>query len=167
MAVANTKSTIITNSDATPPVPTGSYLNGGLVYEQTAYCTPAAADDNASVYRFFRLPSNAKVSQILVKHAVVTGMLDTDLGFYQTAANGGAVVDINAFWDAIDMDAAARNVFTDVTAFPTAGNMEKRLWELDPAVLTEDPHVQYDICLTAVTAGSGTAPIAMLIRYTI
>jgi len=167
MAVANTKSTSVTNADATPPALTGSFIAGGRVIEQVAFVTPVAADDDNSVYRFCRLPSNARISQILVKHAVVTGMTDTDLGYYQTADNGGAVVDINAFWDNIDLDAAARNVFTDVSEFPVAADLEKRLWELDPASLTEDPNRQYDICLTAPTVGSGIAEIAILIRYVI
>jgi hypothetical protein len=164
MAVANTKSTIVTNADASPPVLTTSYLNGGVVRECVAYVTPAAADDDNSVYRICRLPSNVRISQILVKHAAVTGMTDTDLGFYRTAADGGAVVDVNAFWDAIDLS-SARNVFTDVTETPLAANTEKRLWELDPAPLTEDPKTEYDICLTCPTVGSGTAEIAFLVRY--
>jgi hypothetical protein len=166
MAVANTKSTHITNADATPPVLTNSYVGKGRLFEAVGTVETLAADDAASVYRLVRVPSNARISSILLASDAITGASASDVGVYQTAQNGGAVVDADFFATDVDISTAA-TVFTEVMLEATATDIAKveyRLWEL--LGLSADPMRDYDIAVTVndVTA-AGT--ISMKVKYTV
>lgn len=162
--MANTKSTFITNADATPLVRTPRYLTRGPVFSAEATVEVAAADVDGSTYRFIRLPSNAKIISILLSNDAITAGTDYDIGIYKTAAAGGAVVLVNAFADALDLSSAAKNV--NVT-YEQLGieNVEKRLWEV--AGLTSDPALEYDIVATGVTVGTAAGTISMTVFYTV
>lgn len=164
MAVANTKSTVITALDNTPPLEVSPFLKGGREYQDVATVEVAAADDDTSVYRLFRIRSSDRISSILLANDVITGGTSFDLGVYQNAANGGAVLSVSLFADAVDLSSA--HGFTDNTYEKTATNIdkvEKRLWEL--LGLSADPGVSYDICLTANTVGSGAGTISARMNY--
>ena len=166
MAVVNTKSTAITNADATPPVLTSSYIAGGILRESVGTVEAAAADDNDSIYRMVRVPSNARITNVLVASDAVTGSSDVNVGVWQTAANGGAVVSENVFGDAVDLSSAT--AYTDVILETTAADIdkaEKRLWEL--LGLSADPQRDYDICLKAVAAASAAGTYSMKVRFVI
>ena len=164
MAVANTKATHITNADATPIVLTNSFVAKGSLYEAAGTVETLAADDAGSVYRMVRVPSNARLTSILLASDAITGATAADVGVYQTAANGGAVVDADFFATDVDISTAA-TVFTEVMLEATATDIskcEKPLWEL--LGLTSDPRREYDIAVTVndVTA-AGT--ISMKVKY--
>ena len=106
MPVENRKSTIVGNADAVPAVLTSPRIAGGHLRAQVATIEVAAADDDTSVYRLFRLPSNAKVTAIMVFNDAITGGTSYDVGLYRTAADGGAAVDVDAFASAVDMSSA-------------------------------------------------------------
>lgn len=166
MAVVNTKSTAITNADATPPVLTSSYISGGVLRESVGTVEAAAADDNDSIYRMVRVPSHARICNIWLASDAVTGSSDVNVGLWQTAANGGAVVNENLFADAVDLSSAT--AFTDVlleTTVTDKDKVEKRLWEL--AGLSADPMRDYDICLKAVAAASAAGTYSMRVVWTI
>lgn len=165
MAVANTKSTHITNADATPAVLTSSYLSKGTVYEAVGTVETLAADDASSVYRLCRVPSNARITSILLAADAITGASASDVGVYQTAQNGGAVVDADEF--ASDVDISSGIAFTEVineAAATEIADVEKRLWEKIGE--SADTKRDYDICVTVndVTA-AGT--ISMKVQYVI
>ena len=62
MAIANTKSTAITNADETQPrAYTQSWIERGDAKFAVAEVEVAAADDNNSVYRFVRISSGARI----------------------------------------------------------------------------------------------------------
>lgn len=166
MAVANTKSTHITNADATPLVLTNDFISKGAMYETVGAVETLAADDANSVYRLCRVPSNARITSILLGTDAITGATASDVGVYQTAANGGAVVDADFFATDVNISAAA-TAFTEVLLEATATDIdkvEKRLWEL--LGLSADPGRDYDIAVTVndVTA-AGT--IAMKVKYVV
>jgi hypothetical protein len=164
MAVANTKSTAITNADATPPVLTSGYLSKGTIYEAVGTVETLAADDAGSVYRLCRVPSNARIVSILLATDAITGASAADVGVYQTAANGGAVVDADEF--ATDVDISSGIAWTEVVNEIAAeiSDCEKRLWEKIGE--TADTFRDYDIAVTVndVTA-AGT--ISMKVRYVV
>lgn len=162
MAVANTKSTAITALDNSPPAQADAAYHGGVLKEAIGYCEVAAADDDTSVYRFCRLPSNARVSSIEIMNDAITGATDYNLGLYDTADEGGADVDQNLFRDAIDIS-AGNGTFTEIDNLLAEENREKTLWEA--LGLSADPHKHYDVCLTGVTVGSGAGTIALRVRY--
>lgn len=164
MAVANTKSTLITNADATPPTISPTYLSGGRLREAVGTVETAAADDDGSVYRFVRLPSHARVSEITILHDSITAGTVYDVGLYRTAEDGGAVVDADCFATNVDISTGTA-VGTHVTfeALDIA-NIEKRLWEV--AAASTDPQIMYDLCLTGDTVGSAAGTISVRVRYT-
>lgn len=167
MAVANTKSTHITNADATAPVLTNDYISKGNLYECVGTVETLAADDAASVYRLCRVPSNARISSILVGSDAITGASASDVGVYRTAADGGAAVDADFF--ATDVDISSAIAFTEVLLEATATDIAKveyRLWEMFPGTWSADPQCFLDICVTVndVTA-AGT--IAMKVKYAV
>jgi hypothetical protein len=166
MAVVNTKSTFITNADATPPVLTNAAVTCGILREAVGTVEAAAADDNDSIYRMVRVPSNARISSILLASDAVTGSSDVNVGVWQTAANGGAVVSENVFADAVDLSSAT--AFTEVILETTATDIAKveyPLWQL--LGLTADPQRDYDICLKAVAAASAAGTYAMKVKFVV
>jgi hypothetical protein len=164
MGVANTKSTFVTNCDAAPVLPTAAYISHARLREQAAKLEVAAADDATSVYRLFRVRSDWRISEVLLASDAITGLDDVNVGVYDTAANGGAVVNENLFAD--DLDLSSGLTWTDVTYETTATNIdkvEKQLWEL--LGLSADPQKEYDICVTAIADPAGAGTIAGLLRY--
>lgn len=167
MAVANTKSTHITNADATPPVLTNGFIANGILHEAVGTVETLAADDAASVYRLVRVPSNARITRVLLASDAITGASASDVGVYRTAVDGGAVVD--ADWFATDVDISSATAFTDVVLEATATDIAKveyRLWEMFPATFSTDPMCFFDIAVTVndVTA-AGT--ISMKVSYVV
>ena len=163
MATANTKSTLVTNADASPVTLTSSYLKDGGVIEQIGICEVAAADDDTSVYRFCRIPSGARMSYIRILNDAITAGTDYNLGLLDTAANGGAAVDDNLFGDAIDLSSARVAPLEALHEALDIVNAEKRVWEL--LGLSADPFLEYDLALTSVTVGSAAGTIVIKAGY--
>lgn len=167
MAVVNTKSTIVTNADATPVTLTNDHIGKARVLEEAALVSVAAADDDTSVYRAFRVKSSSRVSRLLLWNSAITAGTSYDLGLYRTAKDGGAVVDADFWASAVDMS-TARAVPLDATYEAGAAgglitNVEKRIWEI--LGLTVDPFLDYDVCFTANTVGTAAGSIACLMVF--
>jgi hypothetical protein len=167
MPVVNTKSTFITNADATPVVLNQDWIARGMLVEAVATVEVAAGDDDGSVFRMVRLPAGARVTSVEVACDAITGGISFDVGIYRTAADGGAVVDADLFASAVDLSSALS--YTDVTWEANVANgkanVEKRLWELAPGPLTADPQTMYDIALTGNTVGTAAGTITMRVRW--
>lgn len=162
MAVVNTKSTVITNSDASPSVINSAQLANGRLRHARGVVAAASGDSIGSVYRAFRVKSNDLVSQILLATTAITTCA-ADIGLYKTAKDGGAVVDADFFASAQSLAAALSN--TDITlesGVITVPNMEKPIWGL--LGLTEDPQIEYDVAAT-LTAAAGSAGTICLVGH--
>jgi hypothetical protein len=166
MAAANTKTAVITNLDATPPVKAPYALNGGVLREIPGTVEIAAADDTASVYRMARVHSSWRISQIIRFNDAITSGADFDVGIYDPADRGGAVVNVNTFADAVSLTSGS---VTGVSEMYESGgdigveDIEQRLWEM--LGLAADPGLYYDLCYTGVTPGSGAGTLSVLVRY--
>lgn len=158
MAVANTKSAMVTARDATPNTLT---TYGGIVKTVGGTIATLAADDDGSVYRMCRLSSSARILAIRTTNGTVTGGTDYDFGAYQTAANGGAVVDKDALVDGADLSTARLTPTT--LPFQAGASYGKYLWEI--LGLSSDPLREYDLCWTANTVGSGATDITTYVEY--
>jgi hypothetical protein len=166
MAIVNTKATAIGNRDAAPAVLTPAHLVRGPLYEAVGVVEKAAADSNASVYRLARFRSSDRISQLTAFNDAITGATSYDIGLYRTAQDGGAAVSAALFASALDLSTASQGAGTEALTEATAANIdkaEKRLWEL--LGLSADPQVEYDLALTANTAGAGAGTIAVRARY--
>lgn len=166
MAVVNTKDTNISNLDSSPPVANSVTDFGGRIRTQCATVEVAAADDDTSTFRIARVPSNARIIAINIMNDALTSGTSFDVGLYQTAANGGALVDVDAYASAVDLSSARTTAAINV-AFE-ARNIDKiknRVWQ--DAGLTSDPQREYDIVILANTIGSAAGTISVEVQYTI
>lgn len=170
MAVVLTgKSTAITNAVATPRVPNPTGLDGGLVRRKQGFCVMTSTDSATSVYRFARLPSNCYMDAITM-HCLDIGTTGTaDIGLYYptTHANGGTVIDSDAFASAVNFHGGAVEgphlEFESGAANGLITNAEKRLWEA--AGLTSDPGGEFDLAITLAADTDAAGTILMRAYY--
>jgi hypothetical protein len=166
MGVVNTKSVSVTNADATPAALSDRCYTGAPVYVAIDKVAVAAADDDTSVFRFFRVRSDIRIFSFKVFCDALTSGTDWDLGVYQTAANGGAVVEVDVFADAQSLATAITTGteirFHDTTNAPIQ-DVDMQLWEV--LGLSSDPGIEYDICLTANTIGSAAGDVVLHMFY--
>src|SRR3990167_1747900 len=165
MAVVNTKSPAISRADERQPrVDTPSHIQAGSPVIAVGTVEISSADDDTSVYRFVRIPSGARVNKIEALTDAITGGTDYNLGLYKPAdVGGGAVVDDNLFADALDLS-SGNTIPVEVTFDQQdIADIEKRVWEL--LGLSADPHTEYDVALTAVTAGTGAGTVSLRMTY--
>lgn len=163
-AVVNTKSTTITNRDATPPVLNDGRLERGSLRSSFQSVAVGAADSATSYYPLVQVPTTAMVRGVL--KTSVTGMttLAGDVGVYKTTANSaGVTTGVAANTGSGSIFAAATSFATkqdrvDVTntstTYPT-DKMEQPLWQA--IGLSADPGGYFDIGVKVTTANTGAA----------
>jgi hypothetical protein len=167
MAVENIKSTPITNRDAAPKVLNDSHVQAGILLEAVGICEAAAAATSASTYKFCQVPSNARISSVLLSsddHGT-TGLIN--VGIYKSTQDGGTVVDADFFASAVDIKTAALvdSNITHESGTYDIDDSEKPLWSA--LGLTSDPMITYDVVgqLTEASLSGGTMVIK--VRYAI
>lgn len=167
MAVVNLKGTAITNADA-------KVLNNARVFraslmEAVGTVELANGDSIASTYRLCRVPSNARISRVLLSCDAITSGAG-DIGVYKTARDGGAVVDVDFFASAQSIASAL--VHSDISheadpADAGAGwghaDVEKPLWQA--LGLSADPYLEYDIALTLTAAAAAAGTVSMKVQF--
>jgi hypothetical protein len=162
MAVSALKTTAITLGDNTPPnaaelpplITTAGRLNQSVGTLETL-----AADSIGSTYRVARIPSNARISSILLANDALTAGV-VNVGLYEIAANGGALVNGTIFATGTSLASAA--AYTNVY-LPDIALVEKRVWEL--LGLAKDPGRAYDITLTVTTAVTAAGTISARVDF--
>lgn len=164
MAIVNSKSTGVSNADATPIVPTNRILVRGPSLHAIGVIAKAASDNDTSVFRAVRVPSNARIVAINRANTAITAGTSYQIGVYQTAANGGAAVSAGLFAATQDLSTASTGTPSRYLASAVTTG-EQRLWEL--LGLTADPQRDYDICFTGVTAGTGAGTLLLEVTYTV
>ena len=168
-AVANTKSTQVSNADATPIVFNADGLVKGKIYKAVGTVETTTDDDTNSVYRLVRVPSNAIITSIkLFNDDLDSGTSAVfKAGLYQTSANGGAAADLDYFATALASLQAAVTLGTEIRfAAADINTVGKRVYEM--LALTADTQREYDVCLTATTVtGLQAGTITMQVEYTV
>lgn len=167
MGVVNRSSAQITNRDALPRV-LNSPQNAAANLREKAGYIPAAADDSAtSVYRIATVPSNARISEILLTAADFTTAGAINVGLHRTTQDGGGVVDADLFASAIDLSGGP---FSNLDVTREAGtsnwtlaDAEKMLWQA--LGLTADPGIEYDVTATISTNFNGGSGLLFKVRY--
>lgn len=172
MAVELVKSAAITNADATPVVFNNPSVERGVLREMVGTGELTATASIASIVRLARVPSNARVSRILLScDAITSGAADVGVYYPQTIAGvAGAVIDVDFFASAQSIAAAL--VHSDITheADPAdAGvgyghaDVAKPLWEA--LQLTADPGGYFDIALTLTAAATAAGTVALKAQF--
>jgi hypothetical protein len=164
MGVVTTKSKVITNRDA--GTLSNSNIAKGNVLEALGVVSAVSGDSIGSKYIFAQVPSNARMSEVLVTAPDIGTTTAADIGLYDTTANGGAVVDADFFTAAFVLNAGAvANSNVAHGNVITLANSEKMLWEL--LGLTSDPCKHYDIAATLTGAADAAGAIHMKARFTV
>lgn len=167
MAVVTTKSGSITNRDATPQVMSNAILNGGMIRECAGTVELANGDSIGSKYIMCTLPSNARVSSILIYLDAITTCA-ADFGLYQTTANGSAVVDADFFASAQSLASASAlgiEVAHEATGTYDIDDAEKPLWSA--LGLSSDPGIGYDLVATLTAAAGSAGTLSVKAKYVI
>jgi len=160
--MANLESTMVSNQTGFPRVANEGHLTARMKRVGPASVEVSAAETAGSILRFFRIQSDACISEVLLScDAIATGAMD--VGLYDTDDNGGAVVDADLFASAQAVTAAlvASNIAHESGAY-TIDNRGKRLWEV--LGLSSDPNKAYDVACT-VTTGMSAGTIVLEVTY--
>lgn len=161
--MANVDSTLISNRAATPRVANDPWTNAQLKTTGPAQLEVSTAEDATDILSFVEVKSNAVVHGVLVSSdaAITTGAMD--VGIYQTADNGGAVVDADFFASALAVGGGlTKSDATHESGVYGIEDRDKPLWEA--LGLTEDPQISYVIAGTITTdmGAAGTIVVEAL-----
>lgn len=166
MAVSTTEhSAIIDAIAATPPTLVSPGVFGGNVKVQVARVSIADNDDVGSIYRMFRVKSTDTVLSIRYFTPDTLTAMAADVGLYRTQADGGAVVDVDAYASAASF--ANANVLAGVElAFEArgVGALGQPVWD-DIANQTTDTRLSYDIAVTITTQVTDPGTLTMVLLY--
>lgn len=175
MAVDHVKSTPITNLDASPVVQnTVGQGAGGNLKEINGSAVAVASSSADSTYQLVRVPSTAKIKDILFESAA-QGAGKFDLGVYYatdglgkkpTSLLAANAIDQDLF--ATEIDCASAVAITNVTNESGTYTIDKRnqpLWQA--AGLSSDPGGNFDIVATVKTTAvtTGTGRFGISVRY--
>lgn len=166
--MATVKSTWITNATATPKVFTDAIKSTSKLQEAIGIATVSATQASGDIIRFCRVPSNARVSQVLLSTGDATTAGAMDIGVYQTEDNGGAVVDADLFASALALTGGpfSNSDQTHESGQFTYAESGMPLWQV--LGLSADSNREYDICGTVTTTGDGMDTTQILkVRYVI
>lgn len=165
MAVVTTKSTTITNRDASPPVINDGRLERGVKKSAVGSVAVGAADSATSYYPVVSVPSSAMVRAVYATCPAGMTTLAGNVGVYKnTKDSGGAALGTAAFTNSDTIFASAQSFASalnrsDVTnansnAYPT-DKREQPLWQA--IGLSADPITTFDIAVKVTTANTGAA----------
>lgn len=169
MAITNRNSTAIADMVATPVVFVNASKGAGAALQETmGYVANAADDSGTSVFRMCRVPSNARISAVFLTTGDATTAGAIDIGVYQIADNGGAVVDADLFASALALTGGPFTNF-DVTFESgeyTVDETVKPLWQVLGA--SADTNRLYDIAITITTTYNAAAVgTALKVQYVV
>lgn len=173
MATEALKSTSVTALDATPiaQVTAGAGAPSYL-WHLGEYIACSASMDVGSTYRMLRLPSNAKLKD-LVFEAAALGAGAFDIGAYYSdsandgtpAASQGLVIDADFFASAVNCaSAVARASYFNESGNNLLSKRNQPLWQA--LGISADPGGFIDIVLTVTTAITTGGLVAVSAEYT-
>lgn len=166
--MATTKSPVVTNIDANVRNP--AHQQGGYLKEACSTVVTSATESASNDLMFVPVPSNARVSQLLLTCADATTGGAIDIGVWSRSDATGSIVytavDDDLFASAVDLSGGPMKNL-DVTYESdeyTAAESELMLWQV--LGLTVDPGIDYYIGsdVTTVFNGGPTA-VNLKVRY--
>lgn len=166
--MANVNSTWIGNAVATPKVATNSNQSVGQVFSAKSVATVSATQSSGDTIRLVRVPSNARIDAVLLTTGDATTAGNINIGVWQTADNGGAVVDADLFASALALTGGpfTRSDQTWESGEYTYAESCLPLWQV--LGLTTDPNREYDIVAQVSTTGDGMGTTMVLeVQYVI
>lgn len=137
---------------------------GSKVIKHVATWEVAAADDDASIFRFIKaIPSSMVPVAMRVSCDAITGMSDVDIGVYKTDL--GDVVEVDILADGINPAAGfSRILGLDGLVSVDLANCLKSLWELVGRT-AQNKESHYDVAMTCNTIGSGAGTVTIVSEW--
>ncbi len=166
--MANVNSTWITNAVATPAVLTDAAKSVGMLREASSAATVSATQASGDTVRLVRVPSNARISQVLLSTGDATTAGAINIGIWQTSENGGAVVDADLFASALALTGGPflNSDQTFESGEYTYAESAKPLWEV--LGLSADSNREYDVVAqVSTTFDAADTTIALKVRYVV
>lgn len=162
--MANVDSTLISNRAATPRVANDPWTNAKVKTTGPGILEVSTAEDAADILTFCQIKSNATVKQVLLSCDAVAVGGAMDIGLYQTADNGGAVVDADFFASAQVVTTALvdSNVAHESGVYGIE-DKNKPIWEA--LGLSEDPQIDYVVAGTITTDMGGAGTLCVEVTY--
>ena len=163
MAVVNTKAAAITAGDTAGTV-VKKNLQAGILKECVGTLEAVSGDSIASTFRLARVPSNARISRVLLSCDAITTCA-ADVGVYDIASvNSGAAVDADFFASAQSLASALANQdVTHESGVFGVEDVEQPLWQA--LGLTADPGKLYDIVATLTAAAGSAGTVSLKVVY--
>lgn len=166
MAVVTLKGSQVTNADASTQTLNNSKVTNARLKEIVDTIELTNGDSIGSTYRLGRVHSSWRIADLILYCDAITTCA-ADFGLYDTAAAGGAVVDVDCFASAQSL-ATAITAGTDVTkeagtVFGDVANIRKAIWEV--LGLSADPMKWYDVTATLTAAAGSGGTLSLSIRY--
>lgn len=174
MASFNLKSTILTNRDATPKVLVDPYISGGEIRESEGFVqTGSTTDAVGSTYRLCSVPSNARLTSLILQNDALGAGAAINIGVYWptfipvgsglSAANAGLAISATCLATAFAV-AVAGAATEIVTKANVAINLqEQQLWQL--AGLASDPLIYLDIVIAVSTIIAAQGYVSLKAKY--
>lgn len=159
--MADIKSTLVSNYEATPRVHTAAHESGARVRRIVAAVEKGTGDGNGSKVFLCPVWSGWSIQSIRLFNDPLSGATSVDLGLYQDDAT--TVADADAYASAVSL-AAASSVGTEL-AFEArdVASVANRVWE--DLGLGADPNRWYYLALTGTTFGSAAGTISAVVEY--
>jgi hypothetical protein len=134
--------------------------SGGELISMVAIANVAAADDDGSIYRLFRVNKNLVPLSIEINCPAIAGANAYDLGIYKLLELGGAVKDADVLMANANISGgkaigSEQNGLADLTV----AKLGKQIWELAGETDENNADNNYDIALTADTVGTAAGAI--------
>ena len=124
----------------------------------------AAADDDGSVYRFFKsVPSSYIPTEITIMTDGITGGTDYELGLYKVGIDGAAI-DIDVLMGTQSLASALTRATGHQLGLAAVdiANIGSTLGTLSAQTNVD---AAYDIALTANTVGSGAGTVTIIAKF--
>ncbi len=138
-------------------------VSGADSIEIVATASITSGDTSASIYRIAELPANYVPVWGQLVTAGITSLADVDLGLYETAEHGNAVIDVDALVDGVDISSAI--VMADnssAIAAISAANQAAALYTL--ASDTSSERQSYVLALTLNDTAGATGTLVVKLR---
>lgn len=167
MAVDTIKSGAITNRDSSPQVKNNSSLEGGILKESVGTVETNNGSSVGSKLIMCSIPSNARVSQVLLFCDDIGTTTVANVGLYRTTADGAALVHATFFGSAVSLKDGAVNAsdITHQSGVYDISMVEQPVWKA--LGLTADPGIMYDVVLTLTGAADAAATATLKVKYVI
>lgn len=145
-------------------------FSGGTVKRIPFSFEVAAADDNASIYRFARIPANAIITSLKLLSDATAGLTDVQFGIYKTLDLDGTVIDVDAIAVSVDIT-AGKAVLTEML-IPSAAcgsypNFGKTVIDCAGAGSTQNEYGSVDVAMTTPAGASAAGTIAGYLEFVI